>query len=475
LRTAFATLAVMALAPGVAAAEKLDKAAERWLKDVRLLILPDEEAQYRELKDAADRKQFESIFWARRDPDPATPANELQDAVARARARADDLFTAPGRKGADTGCGQVLALLGEPHEVEGRELKEKFDSLPVMREGARRPEVWIYRSRPGQRLQFTGGELRLDFDEECRFAAGGKAEDDLRRAAESRVVRPELAYRKKPDGHLVPLADLLRTVSAGRALLEAPRSDFPLTLEPKLLLRTQSGEAYAAGLLRAGVGGPVGTGDGQEPLATTVVVQAVDASGRASPVVERPVRAPVGTDGLTASYGVTLKPGRYTLRVGLVAGDKGAVAETPLEVPDFDAPGLKLASLVVYPEARDPGAIDSQGPYAAFALGSLRLQPRFGNVFSKADALQAVGVLFGGQLDPATGKASLRARYSFLKEGKPVAKGEEETFDTPVAVAAVGPVALAGFAPGRYIVRLEATDAVTRKTETQDAPFEIKE
>ncbi len=46
---------VACLASAAGAAEKLDKAAERWLKDVGLLILPDEEATYRALKDAADR------------------------------------------------------------------------------------------------------------------------------------------------------------------------------------------------------------------------------------------------------------------------------------------------------------------------------------------------------------------------------------------------------------------------------------
>src|SRR6187402_2324201 len=57
------------------------------LRDVRLLVLPEEDATYAQLADPADRAEFERIFWARRDPDPTTPANELQAAVARARAR----------------------------------------------------------------------------------------------------------------------------------------------------------------------------------------------------------------------------------------------------------------------------------------------------------------------------------------------------------------------------------------------------
>src|SRR5262249_25709345 len=161
--------------------------------------------------------------------------------------------------------------------------------------------------------------------------------------------------------------------------------------------------------------------------------------------------------------------------VGVVGGGKGAVATAPLEVPDFQAPGLKLGSLLVYPETKDAAGLDPQGAYGAFAVGALRLKPRFGNVFAKAEALQAVCVLFGGQPDPATGKPSVRARYSFLKDDKPVAKGQEETYDTPMAAAALGPVPLSSFAPGHYVVRLEVTDAVAQKTETRDAPFEIHE
>src|SRR5258708_4184356 len=73
----------------------LDKGALRWLRQVHLLILPSEETLFRTLPAAEDRKEFERIFWARRDPSPATPKNEWEEAFTRAQARADDLFTLP--------------------------------------------------------------------------------------------------------------------------------------------------------------------------------------------------------------------------------------------------------------------------------------------------------------------------------------------------------------------------------------------
>jgi len=55
-----------------------------------------------------------------------------------------------------------------------------------------------------------------------------------------------------------------------------------------------------------------------------------------------------------------------------------------------------------------------------------------------------------------------------------VARGEEETFDTPMAVASIGPVPLATFAPGRYVARVEVTDTVAGTSQTQDTAFEIR-
>jgi hypothetical protein len=107
-------------------------------------------------------------------------------------------------------------------------------------------------------------------------------------------------------------------------------------------------------------------------------------------------------------------------------------------------------------------------------LGPMRLHPRFGNAFGPADSLMVVATLYGAKPDPATGQASLRSRFTILKDGKPVARGAEDVFTTPDAVASVGPVPLADYAPGVYLVRLDVTDAVAKQTLRQEASFEIR-
>jgi GWxTD domain-containing protein len=468
---ALVTLLALAVAPVStgAAAAVLDKAAEGWLAKMSLFLLPEEETLFRELGIAKDREEFQQIFWARRDPDPSTPVNELQEAVAQVAKRADELYSVSGRKGSETGCGKVLALLGEPRERAGREARALFENDAYLRQGALAPETWTYRDRPGYPISFTGGALSIAFDSNCEFAEGGRVLEELRRVAASLVVRPEIGYRRSAAGGLVPLEEVLPAPSGG-ALLVSGRSDFPMTVEPTLLLRTQTGEAYAAGLVRAELGA-----EGQAGAGATLVAAVVDDSGEVRGLAERSVRPATVEGAAIASWGLKLPAGRHTVRVGMTAGGRAAVAPVTLDVPDFAAPGLTTSSLVVFPEGGAPPGDDPDDAYGALAVGTMRLRPRYGNVFKSTDAIQVVCVLYGGTVDPATGKAALRTRFSFLKGDRPVAQDQPQVFDTPNAVASVGPVPLSGFDPGRYVVRLEIEDQVAGAKERREAPFEIME
>jgi hypothetical protein len=339
-----------------------------------------------------------------------------------------------------------------------------------MRDGARPPETWVYRSRLGDPVAFTGGELRIAFDDACRFSEGGRLLEDLQLVARSRIVRPGLDYEKTADGRLVPLDALLEKGPSPGLV-----ADFPLALEPKLMLRTQSGVAYAAGLVRADLAA-ASLAAGAGPVAGTVSVEATSATGASAGKAQRAFSAPVAADSsLTASYGLTLEPGQYTLRVGLrLSNGKSSSATVPVDVPDFDAPGLRIAPLILYPN-EPPAPPDPKDPYSALTVGSLLLRPRFGDVFRASDALQVVSVLSGGVTDPATSKAALHARFTLLKDGKPVARGAEEVFDTSTAVASIGPVPLTGYATGRYVVMIEVNDKVAGTTVVEERPFEIRE
>ncbi len=465
----------------------------RFPKLAHLLLLPDEQALLKELKDDKDRRAFQAIFWARRDPSPGTPANEFEDNMRVAWTHADELFAYPNEKGSETGCGQVIALLGPPEEVRvagepsptpppnadpttARGAGRTFDDMAYLREGPNRsPETWVYRDRPQLPYHFTGAELRVAFDPECRFAEGGIVADDLQRAAEALVTRPELAYTRGADGHLLPpaaatAARAASSAAAGgvRALLAQPRTDFPLATEPKLVMRTAKGETYVAGLVQATP--PTGAA----AAVFSVAAEAKDAGGQSAGTTSSEVK--VGEPGapLVGSWGLTLKPGHYTLTVAAQLADQGSVARLELDVPDFGGKALAASPLVAYPEEPQAAAAGSGDPYSALRLGAMRLRPRFGNAFAPTDALMVVATLYGARLDAATGKASLKARYSILKDGRPVARGAEDVYQTADAVASVGPIPLGAYAPGSYVVHLDVTDTVAGQSLQREASFEIR-
>jgi hypothetical protein len=62
-----------------------------------------------------------------------------------------------------------------------------------------------------------------------------------------------------------------------------------------------------------------------------------------------------------------------------------------------------------------------------------------------------------------------------LKDGKaPVAKAPEQSIETAVGGNVVGPVPLAKYEPGKYVVQLKVTDKLAKKDLAQEVPFEIK-
>jgi GWxTD domain-containing protein len=490
--------ALLSLAAGTAAlADSPTVDTKRFPRLVRIFLLPEEEAVLKDLKDDKDRREFQKIFWARRDPTPGTPANEFEDNVRRVWKRADEDFSSPNQKGSETGCGQVLALLGLPEEAVQQETGnirlgkiskggeettltpgagKQFDNTAYMREGfAHQPETWVYRNRPGLPYSFTGGEIRILLDDQCKYAEdAGILGQDLRRAAAALVTQPEIAYTRGSDGHLLPPAATPASASAGpgaRELLATPRTDFPLAVETKLVMREPKGDAYVAGLVHASASA------GPAPARLSLAAQASDAAGQAvaSAAREMTVR-PEGDGSLVGSWGLSLKPGHYKVSVAaLLPEGKGSVSTLDVNVPDFGGTALVASPLVVYPdEPAGGGPTSPSDPYAAMQLGPMRLHPRFGNVFAPTDSLMVVATLYGAKADPATGQASLRSRFTILKDGRPVARGAEDTFTTTDAVASVGPIPLADYAPGSYVVRLDVTDAVTRQTLRQEAPFEIR-
>ena len=481
-RAALVGLALCVLA--APAARALDKEAKKWLDEVKPIILAEEEKTYRDLKDKNDVAEFQKIFWARRDPDLETPANEYQADYQKARADADTKFKVPGSAGSLTDCGRVYILLGPPDDVKKAESADS--SIP----GRRLPETWTYRDRPGFKFGPTG-QIEIGFDENCQLPQGARMGEQLTRLAEGKVVSPNIAYRRGADGKIVKLTEQLPQPSPANALLKAPRQDFPLTVESNMFLRGQDGASYVAGLARADATAlTVHDAAGKKTGKVVVGVQALDEAGKSVAATEREATVEVAPDGSTvASYGMALKPGTYTMRVALLDPQtgKGSVVTLPMKMPDYDAGGMTLSPMMVLggiqdicpspsptPCAPTAAPVSPQDALAAFNLGPMRFLPRYANVFSTADSVTLLTFVYNPKVDEATGKPSTTAGFTILKDGKPVAKAEDQNYDTVGSGPSVGPVPLAKFAPGKYVAQVKVRDNVAKKELTEEATFEVK-
>ena len=76
--------------------------------------------------------------------------------------------------------------------------------------------------------------------------------------------------------------------------------------------------------------------------------------------------------------------------------------------------------------------------------------------------------------EPPPAKASLTVGFTISKDGKLVAQAPDQSYDTPSATPGVGPVPLAKYGPGKYLVKMKVRDNLAKKDYTKEAEFEIR-
>ncbi len=473
-------LAMLVSWAGPAVAAKLDDDDKKWLERVRPIMLADEEKTYKDLESKTDREEFQKIFWARRDPDLSTPENEYQPEYEALREKANRDFRVPGRKGSLTDCGRALILLGEPDDSQ-----VQVGSVSVL---ARVPEVWTYYSKEGGRT-FEGGEAKIAFDSKCRAPSGIRGV--LEEIAAANVVQPQLGYKTGEDGRLVSLEDQLPKDSPARVLLNTPRQDFEITTDTRFM-RASEGVTGVIGVLHGTVPDlPVETRDGRKVADVVLTTSALDEDGAEVSWTEQPVRAEVQPDGsFVATYGTSLEPGRYTLKVGALIGEEGlqgALITEKIKVPDLsavettpDGSTRKLPSVAsilfvrkIEDVPRDAEA-DPEHAYAAYRLGLTQLIPYKGRDLQQSDAVIFFYVIYDLGLDPSNQKADSVVAFSILKAGRtPVAQAPEIPIETEMMASTIGPVPLEAYSPGAYVVQLRITDRITGKTIVQNEKFTV--
>src|SRR5512146_441476 len=135
-------MACLALAFVGSAFAQLSTANRDWAAGpVKFIMTPEEQARWSSVKSDADAQAFIDLFWARRDPTPATPANEFRTGFEKLVGIADQTFPEGKMRGALTERGRVVVILGSPTQP----VKQFKPAAP--RQGEEEPAVQPFRMR----------------------------------------------------------------------------------------------------------------------------------------------------------------------------------------------------------------------------------------------------------------------------------------------------------------------------------------
>jgi GWxTD domain-containing protein len=104
----------------LAALAEMSETHRKWIEEEVVYIATDREKEvFRELSTEQERERFIDAFWARRDPNPATPMNELRDEhYQRIQYANEFLGRDTFRPGWRTDRGRFYILLGKPKTIE---------------------------------------------------------------------------------------------------------------------------------------------------------------------------------------------------------------------------------------------------------------------------------------------------------------------------------------------------------------------
>jgi hypothetical protein len=182
-----------------------------------------------------------------------------------------------------------------------------------------------------------------------------------------------------------------------------------------------------------------------------------------------------------------LKPGAYRFASAVedkvIAGQMGTLVQT-VTVPDFSDKRFEMSSvslLAAFKPLEASVGPDEQphvaGPYV---LGGFRLVPRAIRALAKSEAFSYYFQVYNPALDPASGRPSLEATYSFfLKEGetwkpfrKPLVKplGQVELYSIDLKDLLRPEQIL----PAEFKMQVKVTDKIGGKTIEREIGFTVR-
>ena len=146
------------------------------------LASEEEITAYLRLKTADEANQFIEAFWAKRDPDAATPGNPVLDLYTKRAAEADKKFSEAAVAGRRTDRGTIHILYGEPESIEYEEFQDvsgpdverwRYSKKAEPGLDGRRPEKDYRFAKLDDLTRFYGSREKADEERRRRYTEPG--------------------------------------------------------------------------------------------------------------------------------------------------------------------------------------------------------------------------------------------------------------------------------------------------------------
>jgi len=475
------------------------------------LMTAEEKAAWKSIQNDADADAFIELFWARRDPTPATPRNEFREEFESRVKIADDQFGHGRTKGSMTDPGRMLIVYGPPTAPIKRTTTPGTGQSNT-RSDMRNAEVgsfgdssgsadmvWIYEGDVAQRL-FVLPRLEVKFHDQYRNG-DFKLATPLVDAMSATTQRMIASYITQPGLTKPPVfqAGAPTGVAPKPVVPAAPVAGVKTAALETALADAKAGKASSKGAALAYAEFVSPAGDPFVPVAVYIPASAgvaadaadtifgavEDASGTRVTTFEEPAKLTASRTDYYVDKTLNLQPGKYTAIVGLAKGGQPVlVTSGPIEVAGPSKDTVGTSRLILSDNVYELGT--AEPPKAPFAFGKLKIVPKANLTFKNSDELNYFVEVNNPGIDAATNMPKLQ--YKLDLTGGP----DKKTISAPLTDAA--PLPLTGtpgpghFAivsaiplaevkpalkPGDYTLKMKIVDTVSKQSYTVEQSFKV--
>jgi len=500
---------------------ELETPFRRWLdEDVGYIITPEERDAFRRLTTDDEREAFVESFWLRRDPTPDTAENEYKEEHYRRIAYANERF-ASGIPGWKTDRGRIYITFGPPDEREARPSGGLYDR-PYDEGGGSTSvypfEQWRYRYIEGIGtdvvIEFVdptfSGEYRMTMDPTEKDALINIPNAGLTLIEQMGLARREDRFTRSDGTRLgtgnEPLSERLNQwnrLDQFTRLQKPPQikfKDLEAAVDTRItynvlpmrmrvdFMRVTNSSVYANITLQ------FDRKDLQFQLKDDMQRAVINIYGRITSMSRRvvnvfedvvAVEAPpeLFEDFLKGSAiyqkSIPLPPGTYRLNIVAkdVVGGYMTNVERALPVPRYDDETLAASSLVLA-DVLEKVPTRSIGA-GQFVIGTSKVRPRLSETFRRDERMGVYVQLYNFAPDERSQKPDGAIHYEIVRDGtnEKVLDFTEEAASVEGASASQVTVEkllpLQNLAPGRYTLKMTATDRRRDQSVSTSAKFTV--